>query len=254
MTEGDTTAAAARQASSAAASGAEDAALLEGLSPGERLAWAHQRFGDGFALTTSFGIQSSVLLHLLSTLDAGQTIPVIWVDTGYLPAETYHYAAQLCERFSINLQVAQSALSPARMEALHGRLWDTGKLEDLELYHQIRKVEPLETAMRSLDVRCWASGVRRGQTDHRRAMTWLEPVRGRLSLRPLLNWTPRDVFYYMQEHDLPQHPLFEQGYSTVGDWHSSAPDGADQSGRSTRFGGLKQECGIHLPDATRDGL
>ena len=140
------------------------------------------------------------------------------------------------------------------MEALHGQLWDTGKVEDLELYHQIRKVEPLEAAMASLDVQCWASGVRRGQTDHRSSMGWLEPIRGRLSLRPLLSWTPRDVFYYMQEHELPQHPLFDQGYSTVGDWHSSAPDGAEQSGRSTRFGGLKQECGIHLPGVMGDGI
>ena len=68
MTEGPTTAAAARQTSSAAAGSAEDAALLEQLAPVERLAWAHERFGNGFAITTSFGIQSSVLLHMLSTL------------------------------------------------------------------------------------------------------------------------------------------------------------------------------------------
>ena len=113
-----------------------DADALEEMAPSERLAWARQRFGAGFALTTSFGIQSSVLLHMLSTLDDADQIPVIWVDTGYLPAETYCYAAQLCERFKLNLQVAQSDLSPARMEALHGRLWETGKVEDLELYHR----------------------------------------------------------------------------------------------------------------------
>lgn len=231
-----------------------DADALEGMAPADRLAWARQRFGDGFALTTSFGIQSSVLLHMLSTLDDADQIPVIWVDTGYLPAETYCYAAQLCERFKLNLQVAQSDLSPARMEALHGRLWETGKLEDLELYHQLRKVEPLEATMASLGVTCWASGVRRGQTDHRRTMGWLEPIRGRMSLRPLLSWTPRDVFYYMQDHDLPQHPLFDQGYSTVGDWHSSAPDGVEQSGRGTRFGGLKQECGIHVSGGASDAM
>ena len=108
--------------------------------------------------------------------------------------------------------------------------------------------------METLKVRCWSSGVRRGQTDHRGTMTLLDPIRGRLSLRPLLEWTPRDVYYYMQEHALPQHPLFEQGYSTVGDWHSSAPDGAEQSGRQTRFGGMKQECGIHLPGVMGDGI
>ncbi len=237
-----------------AATAADESLALEALTPPQRLDWALQRFGEGFALTTSFGIQSSVLLHMLSTLEGAQQVPVIWVDTGYLPAETYRYADQLCQRFGLNLHVAQSVMSPARMEALHGRLWETGNVEDLELYHQLRKVEPLEATMASLKVTCWASGVRRGQTDHRSTMGWLEPIRGRLSLRPLLSWTPRDVFYYMQEHDLPQHPLFDQGYSTVGDWHSSAPDGADQSGRQTRFGGLKQECGIHLPGVMGEGI
>jgi phosphoadenosine phosphosulfate reductase len=85
-------------------------------------------------------------------------------------------------------------------------------------------------------------------------MRHLEAVRQRWSLRPLLNWTNKDIFYYMQDHDLPQHPLFEKGYSTVGDWHSSGPDGLEVSGRATRFGGLKQECGIHLPGLMGEGI
>jgi hypothetical protein len=140
------------------------------------------------------------------------------------------------------------------MEALHGQLWSTGQLADMELYLRLRKVEPLDRAMEALGVRCWASGVRGSQTDHRKAMEPLALVRQRWSLRPLLDWTPRDVFYYMQDHNLPQHPLFEQGYSTVGDWHSSGPDDGTSSGRATRFGGLKQECGIHLPGVGGEGI
>lgn len=231
-------------------------ALLLPLSPQERLAWARRRFGPGFALTTSFGIQAAVLLHMVSRLQeqSGEAVPVIWVDTGYLPAETYRYADQLSRQLHLEPVVAQAAMSPARMEALHGRLWETGEVGDLELYHRIRKVDPLDRAFRDLAVTCWASGVRGSQTDHRRAMTPLDPVRGRWSLRPLLSWSRRDVYYYMEEHRLPQHPLFEQGYSTVGDWHSSAPDGADASGRATRFGGLKQECGIHLAGLMGEGI
>lgn len=229
---------------------------LEPLSPQERLAWAQERFAEHFALTTSFGIQAAVLLHMVSAQGrrSGRRIPVIWVDTGYLPAETYRYAAQLSDLLELDLHVAQSPLSPARMEALHGQLWDTGRVEDLELYHRIRKVEPLDRALNDLRVHCWASGVRGNQTDHRRAMGVLDPVRRRWSLRPLLSWSRRDVFYYMEENHLPQHPLFEQGYSTVGDWHSSAPDGDGVSGRATRFGGLKQECGIHLPGVMGEGI
>ena len=57
-----------------------------------------------------------------------------------------------------------------------------------------------------------------------------------------------------RSNELPQHPLFDQGYSTVGDWHSSGPDVGDQKGRDTRFGGLKQECGIHVPQEVNEGL
>jgi len=81
-----------------------------------RLRWGLQTFGDSFALTTSFGIQSAVLLHMVSRISAA--IPVIWVDTGYLPAETYRYAETLCQLLKLNLQVAQPEQSSARMEAL----------------------------------------------------------------------------------------------------------------------------------------
>jgi len=227
--------------------------LLKKLSPKDRLLWAYETFGTSFAMTTSFGIQSAVLLHMLQEISDGKKVPVIWVDTGYLPIETYRYAEQLRNEFAINLRIFQSNLSPAHMEALYGRLWETGSVQDIEKYHSIRKVEPLERAFQDLNVTCWASGVRGGQTDHRRSMTVLDSLRGRLSLRPLLEWSRKDVFYYMKENHLSQHPLFEKGYSTVGDWHSSSPDGEDRQGRETRFGGLKQECGIHLPEVDEEG-
>ena len=81
---------------------------LDALSPQDRLAWALNHFPGQFALTTSFGIQSAVLLHMLSELPSGRDTPVVWVDTGYLPPETYQYAATLTERLGIRLVVAQS--------------------------------------------------------------------------------------------------------------------------------------------------
>jgi phosphoadenosine phosphosulfate reductase len=227
-------------------------AELESCDALGALRWGLAQFGDGFALTTSFGIQAAVSLHLVSQLE--KAVPVIWVDTGYLPPETYRYAESMIELLGLQVHVAQAQISPARMEALYGRLWETGRVEDMEAYLRIRKVEPLDQAMEALNVRCWASGVRGRQTDHRSTMQPLAEVRGRWSLRPLLAWSTKDVFYYMQEHGLPQHPLFEQGYSTVGDWHSSGPDDGGLSGRATRFGGLKQECGIHLPGMAGEGI
>ncbi len=232
----------------------EARAHLSHLSAEARLAWAYEQFQENFVLTTSFGIQSAVLLHMLHLLKGGKKIPVIWIDTGYLPPETYCYAKDLTNQLQLNIQVIQSPISPARMEALYGKLWETNSIKDLEKYHLIRKVEPLEKALNELNVQCWASGVRKGQTEHRQSMTVLDQIRGRLSLRPLLEWTQKDVFYYMQKHDLPQHPLFNKGYSSVGDWHSSTPEGSQIKGRDTRFKGLKQECGIHVQGVMGEGI
>ena len=219
---------------------------LQAMKAQERLDWGKRQFGDGFAATTSFGIQSAVLLHMICSLP--HRVPVIWVDTGYLPPETYCYAERLCKLLKIDLHVAQSPLSPARMEALHGQLWQTGEVSDLDTYDRLRKVEPLDQALESLGMRCWASGARGDQTGHRQSMRFLNLIRDRMVLYPLHDWTTRDTSLYIHEHGLPKHPLSEQGYSTVGDWHSSSPDRTDASGRETRFRGLKQECGIHLPN------
>ncbi len=227
---------------------------LSEMTSEERLVWSLEKFGLGFVLTTSFGIQSAVLLHMLYRIQGGLDVPVIWVDTGYLPAETYRYAEKLSKQLRLNIRAVQSDISPGRMEALHGRLWETSSVDDMEKYLLIRKVRPLEEAFEAYKVLCWASGVRGGQTKHRQTMTVLDVIRGRFSLRPLLEWRQKDVFYYMKENSLPQHPLFEKGYSTIGDWHSSSPDSGEIKGRDTRFGGLKQECGIHLPGVMGDGI
>jgi len=149
---------------------------------------------------------------------------------------------------SLEVEVLQSELSPARMEAKYGKLWETNKETDLDKYHELRKIQPLENGLEKYNIYCWASGVRSSQTENRNKMKFLDVIRQRLSLRPLLNWTNKDIFYYMEENNLPAHPLFIKGYSSVGDWHSSSPDGIETKGRDTRFGGIKQECGIHNSD------
>ena len=214
----------------------------------EILIWGHEKFGNQFAITTSFGIQSSVLLNILSQSGLQKKIKIFWIDTGYLPQETYHYAQKLINDLSLEIEVLQSELSPARMEALHGKLWETNKASDLDKYHELRKIKPLENALEKYNIQCWASGIRSSQTEDRNKMNFLDLIRQRLSLRPLLNWTNKDIFYYMEENNLPAHPLFSKGYSTVGDWHSSSEDSIENKGRATRFGGIKQECGIHIND------
>ena len=218
--------------------------LLE-MTAQEMLFWGHEKFDNQFAITTSFGIQSSVLLNMISQSYLQKKIKIFWIDTGYLPPETYHYAEKLINDLSLEVEILQSELSPARMEAIHGKLWETKKASDLDKYHELRKIKPLENALEKYNIQCWASGIRSSQTENRNKMQFLDLIRQRLSLRPLLNWTNKDIFYYMEENNLPAHPLFIKGYSTVGDWHSSTPEYIETKGRATRFGGRKQECGIH---------
>jgi phosphoadenosine phosphosulfate reductase len=220
---------------------------LEQSGPERIVAWAADTFGDGLAMSTSFGIQSAALLHLATRVRPD--IPVVWVDTGYLPPETYRFAEELTRRLELNLHVAQASVSPARMEALHGRLWESDDVEDLNRYDRIRKVQPMNAALDGLGATAWMSGVRADQTEHRRSLPVIGRKGERFKLHPILRWSTRDAHRYLKEHDLPLHPLFERGYATVGDWHSSRAVGAgDASERDTRFRGLKQECGLHLDD------
>ena len=208
--------------------------------------WGLETFGDGMVMSTSFGIQSAVMLHLVTSI--APNAPVIWVDTGYLPEATYRFADQLTERLNLNLKVYQSPLSPAHMEARHGRLWEKGTVEALNQYDQIRKVEPMQRALKELGAQAWLAGLRAKQTDHRNQLQRIGTQNGIYKLLPILSWHSRDIYNYLTEHDLPYHPYFDQGYVTVGDWHSSRPLSAnDDNERDTRFQGLKQECGIHLP-------
>lgn len=213
--------------------------------------WGYSIFGDGLVMSTSFGIQSAVMLHLVTQVVP--QIPIIWVDTGYLPVETYRFAEELSTRLNLNLKVYQSPLSPARMEALHGRLWEQHDVESLNRYDKIRKVEPMQRALGDLNATAWLTGLRSDQTDHRKSLGRVGQQGGRYKLLPILKWTSKDVYDYLVAHDLPYHPLFDQGYVTVGDWHSSRPiTAADDNERDTRFRGLKQECGLHLPQSPEE--
>ena len=220
--------------------------ILIDMTPKEILLWGYEKFNNHFAITTSFGIHSSVILNMVHESSLQKKIKIFWIDTGYLPPETYHYAEKLINDLSLEIEVLQSDISPARMESLYGKLWETNTETDLDKYHEMRKIKPLENALEKNNIYCWASGVRSHQTENRNKMKFIDVIRKRLSLRPLLNWTNKDIFYYMEENQLPNHPLFGKGYSTVGDWHSSGPDGSIKKGRATRFGGIKQECGIHI--------
>ena len=217
----------------------------------ELIEWGHQTFGDGLVLSTSFGIQSAVMLGLVTSVIPD--IPVIWIDTGYLPAATYRFADELTKRLSLNLKVYQSPITPARMEALHGKLWEEGTVEAFNRYDAIRKVEPMQRALKELGATAWLTGLRSKQTDHRKTLGRLGLQNRIYKVLPILHWNSKEVYTYLKQNDLPYHPYFKEGYVTVGDEHSSRPlVSEDENGRATRFNGLKQECGMHIPQTPEE--
>ncbi|CAI5730368.1 unnamed protein product [Hyaloperonospora brassicae] len=221
-------------------------AQLVDKSAQEVVQWTFATFGARTVLTSSFGIQSAVMLHLVRSVS--KSIPVAWVDTGYLPRETYQYAAQLTKLLDLDVRVYQSSISPARMEAIYGRLYELETPEAHRHYGYMRKVEPMQRALQELDAAVLLVGIRADQTQHRQHMKRVNVHEGRLKICPILYWDKKDVEQYMAINQLEPHPLKAQGYESVGDAHSSRPVTAADKGndRAGRFNGKRQECGLHL--------
>ncbi len=219
---------------------------LSGASAGERIRWAVEQFGGSLVMSSSFGAQSAVLLHLATRIVPD--IPVVFVDTGYLFPETYRFADMLSARLRINLKVYRAVESPAWIEARHGRLWEKGEA-GIDTYNQIAKVGPMQRALSELGARAWLAGLRRSQARTREHLPVVSLQDGRAKVLPIVEWTDRDVHRYMSENDLPYHPLWEKGYVSIGDVHTTRPLTADITAEQTRFFGIKRECGLHDPAA-----
>lgn len=217
-------------------------ALLERMTAEERVAWALEHLPGNHALSSSFGAQAAVSLHLVTR--AAPAIPVVLIDTGYLFPETYRFVDELAVRLGLNLKVYQPSMSPAWLEARHGRLWEQG-VEGIERYNDLRKGEPMQRALDELGVGSWFAGLRRQQSRTRSAIRPLEYRRGRWKVHPIFDWTDRQVFQYLNRHDLPYHPLWHQGYVSIGDWHTTRSLAEAGDAEATRFFGLKRECGLH---------
>jgi phosphoadenosine phosphosulfate reductase len=217
--------------------------MLEKQNAVERVTWAMENLPSEFVLSSSFGIQSAVMLHLMTQIDAN--IPVILTDTGHLFAETYQFIDQLTERLNLNLHVFSARQSASWQQARYGNLWEQGS-EQLKFYNHLNKVEPLERGLSALNAGTWFSGVRRQQSNHRQNLSVINVLRGRFKVHPIIDWSNKDIHQYLTKHKLPYHPLWEQGYVSVGDVHSTKPLTLGMDESETRFNGMQRECGLHI--------
>jgi phosphoadenosine phosphosulfate reductase len=215
---------------------------LAPLSAESRVRWALDNLPGPHVLSSSFGAQAAVMLHLVTR--ERPDIPVIVVDTGYLFAETYQFIEQLRERLDLNLHVARPRLSPAWLESVHGKLWEQGR-QGLDRYNRLAKVEPMQRALQESGAATWFAGLRRNQSSTRAHTRYASRRNGRWKVHPIADWNDRDVWTYLNRHDLPYHPLWEQGYVSIGDVHTTQRWEPGMREEDTRFFGMRRECGLH---------
>lgn len=216
---------------------------LEKKTALERIEFAAENLPSNYSIASSFGAQSAVSLHMITQVMP--KIPVILIDTGYLFPETYQFVDQLAEALDLDVHVYQSTMSPAWQEARYGKLWekDTRALNE---YNQRNKVEPMDRALNELEVGTWFAGLRREQSKSRHELPIVQTFKDRVKVHPVIDWSNRDIHQYLQKHRLPYNPLWEKGYVSIGDKHSTRPLTLGLSEEDTRFGGSQRECGLHV--------
>ena len=198
--------------------------------------------GRSVYLTSSFQTQSVPLLHMVSQLEA-DAVQVVVIDTGFLFPETYLFAHGLKEQLGIQLLKVRSERTFSEQMTQRGNFLFAS---DIDACCHLNKVEPMRALLNPGDV--WISGIRADQSTVRAEKARLETdATGVLRYHPMLEWTAKDVYRYIQTHDLPRHPLENDGYKSIGcvpctrKWN--ALDLADRGGRWE--GSAKTECGLH---------
>ena len=201
--------------------------MLEKACAEDRILWALKKHQGGLALTSSFGIQAAVLLHMVSQL-APETL-VIDIDTQHKHLETYRYKRDLLEQLGIKVVTYRADMSAREQEALYGAQWKNGLANDH--YKRLNKVEPMLRAIEENTITGWISGLRREQKSSRNDLHVAEHKNGVEKIYPLIDWTETQAIDYMTEFNLPFHPLSWEGYRTVGDYFEH-PE-------------IRAECGLH---------
>jgi phosphoadenosine phosphosulfate reductase len=226
-----------------AAFAADAAARLKGKKAEDIIAFAQGAWGDKFAIVSSFGAESAVLLHLVAQID--RNIPVIFLETDRHFAQTLAYRDELIERLGLTNVVNQRPdAEEAAAEDPKGDLWR----KDSDACCALRKVRPLDRVLSGYEA--WATGRKRFQGGLRANLAIIEFDGVHFKVNPLAEWTPEDIAAYTALHDLPAHPLVEQGFPSIGCWPCTKP--AESNDRSGRWAGTdKTECGIHTGGGRR---
>lgn len=218
-----------------------DLARHHGLEGEALVASLHHEFGNRLALVSSFGSESVVLLHMAACVD--QAIPVIFLDTGRHFWQTGYYRSKIIDLLGLkDVRIIKPDTGDVAYLDPQGTLSGT----DPDACCTIRKVRPLERALAGFDA--VLSGRKRYHGDGRDGLAAVSlDGTGRVKGEPLAGYDAKAIADYLRDHELPPHPLVEQGYFSIGCADCTKPGGSADDPRAGRWAGQdKTECGIHV--------
>jgi phosphoadenosine phosphosulfate reductase len=214
----------------------------ESWSPREVLAWAFETFGNRVAISSAFGVEGMVVIDIASRLRRG--FRLFTIDTEFLFPETHALMDRIEEKYGITIEKVYSMLSPEAQERTHGEaLWSRSP----DLCCNLRKVEPLRRKLAELNA--WITSIRREQTSVRAGAGKIEWDKkfGLVKINPLADWTSKQVWRYIHDHDVPYNSLHNQNYPSIGCTHCTRAVQPGEDARAGRWAGLaKSECGLHM--------
>ena len=223
-------------------------AMFEKSHPSKIVEWTLAQFEGDVVLASSFGAESMVSIHLATQVKPD--IRIIMVNTGYLFPETHRFMEQMRQRFNLNVWTYRTQNDPIAWLASHGE-HDPAYRNNVDACCAANKNEPMQRAMRELKPHAWFRGIRRQQADTRKAARFIsrDLSYGNYAISPILSWGGREIYQYMKQHDLPYHPLYEQGYASIGcnPLTCTRAISAGEDPRAGRWSGTgKVECGVNL--------
>jgi phosphoadenosine phosphosulfate reductase len=217
----------------------------EAWRPERVLAWAFDTFGDRVAISSAFGVEGMAMIDMASRVR--QNFRLFTLDTEFLFPETYNLMDQVEQRYGITIERVYPVHSPEEQERVHGAaLWQRNPDQCCNL----RKVEPLQRKLGELQA--WITSIRRDQTAARAAVGKLEWDKkfSLVKVNPIADWSSKQVWHYIREHDVPYNVLHERNFPSIGCTHCTRAVRPGEDPRAGRWAGSsKTECGLHVIQA-----
>jgi thioredoxin-dependent adenylylsulfate APS reductase len=224
------------------------AAEYEHRSPQEVLRWTIERFGSQAAICTSFQADGMAILDMAWRIDPA--VRVFTIDTGRLPQETYTLLDQVREKYGMEIEAYfPDAVQVESIVRRHGINLFYRDSQLRLLCCQARKVLPLKRVLGTLDA--WVTGLRRSQATTRATIHKIEADEehgGLVKVNPLADWTEAQVWDYVRANNVPYHPYYDQGYTSIGCAPCTRPTAPGEDPRAGRWwweNGVDKECGMH---------